>query len=52
VIALGYKRYMSAFKMSFANFIYKNLDNLKPSSLAKEVREAECNHKAQEKYEK
>jgi hypothetical protein len=43
VIALGYKRYMSAFKTSFVDFIYKNLDNLEPSNLVEEVREAECN---------
>ncbi len=42
---------MSAFKTSFVDFIYKNLDNLEPSNLVEEVREAECNWKAQEKYE-
>ncbi len=48
----GYRRYLSVFKKTFSNYIYKSLDNLEPSSLAKEAWEAESNGVAQEKQEK
>jgi hypothetical protein len=39
----GYKRYLLVFKKAFPNFIYRSLDNLEPSSLAEETRDAKSN---------
>ncbi len=39
----GYKRYLSASKKTFIDFIYKILNSSKPSNPMKEVREAKYN---------
>ncbi len=45
----GYKGYLSTFKKTFLDFIYKVLNSSKPFNPTKEIRKAEYNGMAQDK---